>query len=487
MASKPDAVKIDANKRGLRHLRLSKSIVAGSTAFIDAAIIAGTGMLIYAAYLSRSEPEKFLEYAGAVTAFTLMTLQSFSIIGLYRFTRIIHPGRQLVRIIMIILGIFLILLACTFALKISHEFSRVWAFSWLGTCLFLVPAGRFGVTAALRRMAKDGQLGRNIIIYGAGKQGAALIRHIESIGEPWNQIIGIFDDRETRRSEEDMGYPVIGDLHGLVDWARTHRADEILIALPWGADERLMTITHMLSVLPTDVRLSPEFVGADFFHRRTSFQYGVPMLSILDTPVAGWSALIKKVMDYILGSLFLLVALPFMAVIAIAIKIDSPGAVLFRQPRCGFKGHLIDVFKFRTMYSDRMDQHADRLVRPGDERVTRVGAFLRRFSLDELPQLFNVLRGEMSVVGPRPHALQAKAGDTLYEDVVDEYAVRHKVKPGITGWAQINGWRGHTETRADIVGRVEHDLYYIEHWSVLLDLIIIVRTAFAVIKGENSH
>ena len=176
-----------------------------------------------------------------------------------------------------------------------------------------------------------------------------------------------------------------------------------------------------------------------------------------------------------------------MAVIAVLIKLDSPGPVLFKQMRYGFNNKLIGVYKFRTMYADKSDQAAAKLTQRNDPRVTRVGAFLRRSSLDELPQLFNVLKGEMSVVGPRPHAVEAKAGGTLYEEVVDEYAVRHKVKPGITGWAQVNGWRGNTETEADLLGRVQHDLYYIDNWTILLDFIIILRTAWAVVKGENSY
>ena len=213
----------------------------------------------------------------------------------------------------------------------------------------------------------------------------------------------------------------------------------------------------------------------------------MPVLTVLDKPVHGWSAIVKRTLDYTVGALFTLIALPVMAIVAVSIKLDSPGPVLFKQMRYGFNNKLIGVYKFRTMYADRTDHSADKLTERNDPRVTRVGAFLRRSSLDELPQLFNVLKGEMSVVGPRPHAVAAKAGGTLYEDVVDEYAVRHKVKPGITGWAQVNGWRGNTETEADLLGRVQHDLYYIEHWSILLDMIIILRTGWAVVKGENSY
>ncbi len=176
-----------------------------------------------------------------------------------------------------------------------------------------------------------------------------------------------------------------------------------------------------------------------------------------------------------------------MALVALAIKLDSKGPVLFRQKRYGFNNELIEVFKFRSMYVDQTDANAAKLVTKDDPRVTRVGRFIRKTSLDELPQLFNVLKGELSLVGPRPHALQAKAADRLYQDVVDGYFARHRVKPGITGWAQINGWRGETDTREKIQKRVEHDLYYIENWSVLFDLYILLKTPFALLRGENAY
>jgi lipopolysaccharide/colanic/teichoic acid biosynthesis glycosyltransferase len=176
-----------------------------------------------------------------------------------------------------------------------------------------------------------------------------------------------------------------------------------------------------------------------------------------------------------------------MALIAIAIKIDSRGPVLFRQKRQGFNNELIDVYKFRSMYVDQADAEADKLVTKHDPRVTRVGRLLRKTSLDELPQFFNVIKGDLSLVGPRPHALKAKAEEKLYADVVDGYFARHRVKPGVTGWAQINGWRGETDTEEKIQRRVEHDLYYIENWSVLFDLYILLMTPYALLKGENAY
>ncbi len=487
MASKAEIVAPAAAHRGPQRIRLSQSIVAGITALSDLILIVGTGLLIFTLYVAPSEPERLAAYLGATAIMGFFTAQSFYLGGLYRFTSLIHPAESLLRIMTLLPVVFMFLLGCAFALKTSDQFSRVWAFSWLAVMMLLVPLARFGIAGMVQRWAKKGYLGRNIIVYGAGEQGSALIRHIQAVNEPWNRIVGVFDERASRGAADLMGFPVLGDMQSLVTWARKNRADEVLIALPWGAEERVLEIIRNLSVLPTNIRLTPEFVGTDLLHRRTSFQYGVPMLSVLDKPVSGWAALFKSILDYVLGSIFLIIGLPIMALIAAAIKLESKGPVLFRQKRCGFNDQLIDVFKFRTMYVEQTDHDGEQLTRINDPRVTRVGAILRRFSLDELPQLFNVMRGEMSVVGPRPHALRAKAGDTLYEDVIDQYAVRHKVKPGITGWAQVNGWRGPTSTEADLLGRLEHDLYYIENWSILFDLLIIVRTFFAVAGGENSH
>jgi exopolysaccharide biosynthesis polyprenyl glycosylphosphotransferase len=196
----------------------------------------------------------------------------------------------------------------------------------------------------------------------------------------------------------------------------------------------------------------------------------------------------KWLFDKIIGSLMLLLALPVMAIIAIAIKLDSRGPVLFKQKRYGFNNDLIEVYKFRSMYADTADMTADRLVSKDDPRVTRVGRIIRKASLDELPQLFNVVfKSNLSLVGPRPHAINAKAEARLYDEAVDGYFARHRVKPGITGWAQINGWRGETDTHEKIQKRVEHDLYYIENWSVLLDLFILAQTPLALLKTENAY
>jgi exopolysaccharide biosynthesis polyprenyl glycosylphosphotransferase len=196
----------------------------------------------------------------------------------------------------------------------------------------------------------------------------------------------------------------------------------------------------------------------------------------------------KWMFDHFIGGIILLLAAPLMALVALAIKLDSPGPALFRQKRFGFNNERIDVFKFRSLYHDQADPLATKVVTKNDSRVTRVGRFIRKTSLDELPQLFNVVfAGNLSLVGPRPHAIHAKAAEHLYDEAVDGYFARHRVKPGITGWAQIHGWRGETDSKEKIQRRVEHDLYYIENWSLMLDIYILLRTPFAVFNMQNAY
>jgi Undecaprenyl-phosphate glucose phosphotransferase len=221
--------------------------------------------------------------------------------------------------------------------------------------------------------------------------------------------------------------------------------------------------------------------------RAYSYVGNIPLVDVFDKPLSDWGQVAKFLEDRIISLLALTLVSPIMLLIALAIKLDSKGPVFFKQKRYGFNNELIEVYKFRSMYTDRTDANANKLVSKNDSRVTRVGRFIRKTSLDELPQLINVLRGELSLVGPRPHATHAKAADALYTDVVEGYFARHKVKPGITGWAQINGWRGETDTEEKIQRRVEHDLYYIENWSLFFDLYILARTPIALLKTENAY
>jgi exopolysaccharide biosynthesis polyprenyl glycosylphosphotransferase len=222
--------------------------------------------------------------------------------------------------------------------------------------------------------------------------------------------------------------------------------------------------------------------------RAYSYIGSVPVLDLFDKPIADWDLVLKWIFDKVCGWLLLILLSPLMLLTALAIKLDSKGPVLFRQRRFGFNNELVEVLKFRSMYVDQSDQGAAKLVTQDDPRVTRVGRFIRKTSIDELPQLLNVvLLGNLSLVGPRPHALQAKAADRFYDQVVDGYFARHRVKPGITGWAQIHGWRGETDTQEKIQKRVEHDLHYIENWSLLLDFLILLRTPLSLLNAKNAY
>lgn len=267
------------------------------------------------------------------------------------------------------------------------------------------------------------------------------------------------------------------DLEALLQDGRQGRFDAIVLLAPLAERERLARVLRALEVLAVRVSVAVPAVG----------RQNPRLLPLAEPPLSVGQKRVKRLIDLGVTIPLLLLGAPLMALIALAIKLDSRGPVLFRQPRYGFHGNLIEVYKFRTLYHDQSDPWAERLTEPGDPRVTPVGAFLRRASLDELPQLFNVLQGAMSVVGPRPHPVKATAGGCYYHEVIENFGRRYRVRPGITGWAQVNGWRGNTDTKEKLIRRFDHDLYYIENWSPWLDIKIILRTPLASLFGRNAY
>jgi exopolysaccharide biosynthesis polyprenyl glycosylphosphotransferase len=241
-------------------------------------------------------------------------------------------------------------------------------------------------------------------------------------------------------------------------------------------------------VLPVDIRLSAHSNKLRFRPRSYSYLGDVPVLDVFDRPITDWDVVMKWLFDKTVGGLALILAAPLMALAAIAIKLDSRGPVFFKQQRHGFNNELVEVYKFRSLYTEMTDHTAQKSVTKDDPRVTRVGRFIRKTSIDELPQLINVVfKGNLSLVGPRPHAVNQKIANRQFDEAVDGYFARHRVKPGITGWAQINGWRGEMTSPETIKQRVEHDLYYIENWSLLFDFSILMRTPLALLKSENAY
>jgi Undecaprenyl-phosphate glucose phosphotransferase len=381
-----------------------------------------------------------------------------------------------------------VLLASAFAANFD-EMSRSWFGFWLIAGTVGLVGVRLAAATVTRRWTAAGLLDRRAVVVGGGQAASDLIRALEASPSANVRIMGVFDDRGADRAGHLAHYPVLGTFDDLVAFAREHRVDTLILALPLTAEARLLQLLAKLWVLPVDIRISALSSRLRFRPRAYSYIGDVPFLDVFDRPLSSSDAVVKNVFDRVVGAVLLAVLSPIMALTALAVRLDSPGQALFKQKRYGFNNELIEVYKFRSMYVDQADAGAARLVTKGDPRVTRVGRFIRKTSLDELPQLFNVVfKGNLSLVGPRPHAVHAKAADALYQDVVDGYFARHKVKPGITGWAQINGWRGETDTADKIQHRVSCDLHYIENWSPLFDLTILAMTPVSLLtKSESAY
>jgi Undecaprenyl-phosphate glucose phosphotransferase len=382
------------------------------------------------------------------------------------------------------------MLAVAFFTNLGDDLSRLWVGLWFVAGLIVLTIYRAIVMMTVRKWTAAGRLLRNAALVGGGPEAENLVRALQASPANDLRLIGFFDDRGDERSRQTCaGLPKLGSVDDAVAFARLATLDMVIVTLPMTAEKRVLDMVRKLWVLPIDVRLSAHTAKLRFRPRAYNYIGSVPFLAVLDRPLADWDHVAKAVLDRVIGGLMLLALSPIMLAVALAVKLDSKGPVLFKQKRFGFNNEPISVFKFRSMYTDMCDAKATTLVTKGDPRVTRVGAFIRKTSLDELPQLFNVVfKGDLSLVGPRPHAMAAKAAGGLYQDVVDGYFARHKVKPGITGWAQVNGWRGETDTREKLEKRVEHDLYYIENWSIFLDLQVLAMTPLALVThNENAY
>jgi polysaccharide biosynthesis protein PslA len=317
-------------------------------------------------------------------------------------------------------------------------------------------------------------------------QGRRLIEYLRrpSLGF---RVIAVFDDRKSAERPADVGgVPVMGTVEDLPAFSIAQQLDQIVVALPWTDERRIADVMTRLSALPVDIRLAPDLVGFSLAHCDYGDIGGLPVLNIFEKPLSEEKLMLKRIEDVAVAAALLVVFSPIMLVVAVLIKLGSPGPVFFRQTRFGFNNRPISVWKFRTMYIEDCTDVIETQALRDDPRVTPIGRWLRKTSVDEMPQLINVLQGTMSVVGPRPHAEGTRAGSVLFEEAVSEYAARHRVKPGLTGWAQVNGWRGETDTLEKIQRRVDHDLYYIEHWSLLFDIKIVLMTIFTVMRGRNA-
>jgi Undecaprenyl-phosphate glucose phosphotransferase len=381
-----------------------------------------------------------------------------------------------------------VLLLVAFFSKTSDIYSRGWILSWFITVPILLLIGRGILHGLLGTGVRDGgSLACSVVIIGAGDEGQRLIARLRATEDKTLTIYGVFDDRKSRVPSTVCGLALGGTTDDLIEFARLTPVDKIVIALPLEADCRIRSLGDKMKALAVDVCLSLEPLSDTFQVCRVGYAADVPVLQIVNRPLKNWCAFVKILEDKLLGISLLIMLSPLMVLIAILIKLDSRGPIIFVQKRFGFNNEIIRVFKFRTMRSDRSDPSGAQRTTRDDPRVTRLGRILRRLSLDELPQLINVVRGEMSLVGPRPHAIAMKTGDRLYCEAVEQYMHRHRVKPGLTGWAQVNGLRGEVDTLEKAYARVAHDLHYIEHWSLSLDFKILLKTVGLLVSRDNAY
>ncbi len=467
----------------------SPVVIAGVVRVVDFVLLSFVGIALYLGYMAPIAGF-YWEYVAAICGMTVAAVICFQAADIYQVQVFRGQLRQMTRMISSWAFVFLLFIGASFFAKLGNEISRLWLSAFFFIGLGALVAERLFLRSMVRSWARQGRLDRRTIVVGSDKNGEHLIEALNAQDDSDLDILGVFDDRnDSRALETCAGSPKLGKVDDIVEFARRTRIDLVLFALPISAETRILEMLKKLWVLPVDIRLSAHTNKLRFRPRSYSYLGKVPTLDVFEAPITDWDLVMKWLFDHVVGAIILLLAMPVMALVALAIKLDSPGPVLFRQKRFGFNNERIDVFKFRSLYHHHADPTASKVVTKNDSRVTRVGRFIRKSSLDELPQLFNVVfKSNLSLVGPRPHAVQGKLQSQLFDEAVDGYFARHRVKPGITGWAQINGWRGEVDSEEKIQKRVEFDLYYIENWSVLFDLYILLKTPLALIsKNENAY
>ena len=374
-----------------------------------------------------------------------------------------------------------ILLFLGYATHLSYRYSEQVILAWfIATPLALITS-HLAVHLITAIQRKRGET-RSVVIVGANEVGQKLLERIVELPYLLMDVRGFFDDRKAaRRSESQM--PLLGDVSEVASYVRKHNIQKIFISLPMSAQPRIRKLLDDLHDTTASIYFMPDVNIFDMMQSRFDNVGGVPVVAICESPYSGVDSVVKSTSDIVLAALLLILLSPLMLCIALAVKFTSVGPAIFKQRRYGLDGEEITVYKFRSMTVSEDGNKIDQ-AQKNDPRITKIGAFLRRTSLDELPQFINVLQGRMSIVGPRPHAV---AHNELYRTLIKGYMLRHKIKPGITGWAQVNGLRGETEVLEKMQARIEYDLYYLRNWSIWLDLWIIMLTAWVVLRRDNAY
>ncbi|WP_395756811.1 undecaprenyl-phosphate glucose phosphotransferase [Achromobacter sp. EB05] len=376
--------------------------------------------------------------------------------------------------------VFALGILVSFLMHQSAAVSRLWAATWFGSVALALAGVRLAAYTILGAARDRGLDRKRVLLVGFGALGHDLWRRVERYREAGYEIAGIYAEAHENLPPQVRRLHELDALHGFV---REHNVREVWIVLPMEAGQELREVLYHLRNDLVDIRWIPDVMSIQLLGHRIGEFLGLPAIQLNSLPAAGVRDLAKEAFDRAFALCALVGLSPVMLTVACLVKLTSRGPVLFTQPRLGVDGKVFHVYKFRTMTVHQEHGVVTQATR-NDARITRIGGFLRRTSLDELPQFLNVLRGDMSVVGPRPHALEH---NELYKDLVQRYMMRHRVKPGITGWAQVNGLRGQTDTLRKMSDRIEHDIYYIQHWTFRMDLMIIARTAVSGWTGRNVY
>jgi putative colanic acid biosynthesis UDP-glucose lipid carrier transferase len=425
-------------------------------------------------------------FGGAQVMISIVTFfvasQVFEDSALFRSCARGERWRDLTSIMMswsIVVGIILFV---AFAAKISEDFSRIVMVIWFVTTPFVLYAAHRVARVWVRRMRLQGNL-RTAVVVGATDLALRLTERIEQDPCLMIEVDGFFEDRETERLPENAVPRLLGTLDTLAAYVKTHNVNVVYITLPMNRLPRMHALMEALHDTTVSIYFVPDVFLFDLIQARIDNIAGVPVIGVRESPLIHINSFNKRVLDILLTLIILPLIAPLLLAVAIGVKLSSRGPVIFRQRRYGLEGEEIHVYKFRSM-TVREDGADVRQATRNDVRITRFGAFIRKTSIDELPQFFNVLQGRMSIVGPRPHAV---AHNELYRNLISGYMIRHKVRPGITGWAQVNGLRGETDVVEKMEQRVQYDLAYLRNWSISFDLRIILRTVSVLIKGDNAY
>lgn len=450
---------------------------------LDVCAVVGSGIGAY--YYRFGHLDFPQRYIAALIVAALMTFIVFPSFHLYESARAKGFWQNIQYLIKAVGTVVLLLAGLAFLTKTGENFSRAWFITTAIFTVSLLILFRCTLLIFLRLMRSHGWNERRIIIIGAGGLTQKLVETVQQSLWTGFRIIAIFDDQIIEK--QALGHiPVLPTPNNIDSYlaAQKELIDEIWLTLPLTAEDRVKELLHDLRHQTLPIRFVLDTFGANFFAHSMADLAGFPALNLNYSPMVGMNRLVKAIEDRVLAFFILIFISPLLLLISIGIKISSKGPVFFKQRRHGWDGCIIKIYKFRTMVEHQEQQGIVTQATQNDTRITPLGKFLRRTSLDELPQFINVLQGRMSIVGPRPHAV---SHNEFYKDSIEAYMQRHKVKPGITGWAQVNGWRGETETLEKMQKRVEFDLYYIENWSLTFDLKIIFLTVFQGFVGKNAY